>query len=330
MRAALRGASIELSDLAKPEVKVQMEKESHYHDRDTKEFLTDVGAVLPWHRLWTRTFLGQLRPDELDQAIEECVSEAQRVFHSYHWDDRLISKEISRIWIEILLMVEPTTARMERFAAWKGSLKQKLFTPALTRLAKLCAHSDAYSNYAYEFAQEAFEIIDEDRMDAEQKIETYIDISRAIYALSRDEAEHYVDKAVEVAGQIGQENIDRWSALLELAIAASDPEQPEPELCYRLSRAAEVVYDFVARDKHFDWEETIEAITKLCSCFEFSYPKSLERSKILLGRQGVPMCNKTLGRFGQSITIYCASIYWLPIWLAECGNDPVSNCFCER
>ena len=50
---------------------MQMEKESHYHDRDTQEFLADVGAVLPWHRLWTRTFLGQLRPDELDQAIEE-------------------------------------------------------------------------------------------------------------------------------------------------------------------------------------------------------------------------------------------------------------------
>ena len=61
LRAALRGESIELSDLAKPDVKMQMEKESHYHDRDTQEFLADVGAVLPWHRLWTRTFLGQLQ-----------------------------------------------------------------------------------------------------------------------------------------------------------------------------------------------------------------------------------------------------------------------------
>ncbi|MCY4642346.1 MAG: NACHT domain-containing protein [Gammaproteobacteria bacterium] len=264
LRAALRGESIELSNLAKPEMKRQMEKESHYHDRDIQEFLEDVGTVLPWHTLWTRAFLGQLRSNELDQAIEECVSEAQKASHIYHRDDRIISKEISRIWIEILLIVDPTTARMERFVTWKGSLKQKLFTPALTRLARLCAHSDAYSNYAYDFAKEAFEIINEDRMDAEQKIETCIDISRAIYALSSDEAEDYVDKAVEVAGQIGQENMDRWSALLELAFVASDPEQPQPELCYRLSRAAEVVYDFVARDKHFDWDGTIEGITKLC------------------------------------------------------------------
>ena len=264
LRAALRGESIELSDLAKPKVKMQMEQESHFHDRDTKELLEDVGAVLPWHRLWSRAFLGQLKPDELDQAIEECVSKAHKTARIYYRDDRLISKEISRIWIEILLMVDPTTARMDRFNAWKGSLRQKLFTPALTRLARLCAHSGAYSSHAYDFAKEAFEIIDEDRMDAEQKIETYIDISRAIYALSPAEAEYYVDKAVEVAGQIGQENTDRWSALLELAISVSDPEQPQQELCYRLSRAAEVVYDFVARDKYFDWEGTIKAITKLC------------------------------------------------------------------
>ncbi len=263
LRAALRGESIELSDLAKPKVKKQMKKESQYRDSDTQEFLKNVGAVLPWHKLWTRAFLGQLRSDELDREIEKCVSKAQKTAHIAYRDDRFISQEISRIWIEILLMVDPTTGRMDRFSAWKESLQQKLFTPALTRLARLCAHSEAYSNYAYDFAQETFEIIEEARMDAEQKIETCIDISRAVYALSPDEAGHYVDKAVEVAGQIGQENMDRWSALLDLAVAGSDPEQPQPELCYRLSRTAEVVYDFVARDKDFNWEGTLEAITKL-------------------------------------------------------------------
>ena len=264
LRAALRGQSIDLSDLVDQKVKKQMEKESHFHDRDTREILEDVGAVLPWHRLWARAFLGQLSPNELDQAIEECISEARMTAHIYNRDDRFISKEISRIWIEILLIVDPTAARMDRFTTWKKSLRQKLFTPALTRLVRLCAHSQAYSDYAFEFAKETFEIIDESRMDAEQKIETFIDISRAIYTLSPAEAEHYVDKAVEVAGKIGQENIDRWSALLELAIATSNPEQPQPEVCYRFSRAAEVVYDFVSRDKYFDWEGTIEAITMLC------------------------------------------------------------------
>ena len=264
LRAALRGQSIELSDLANPEVKKQMEKGIHFHNRDTREFLEDVGAVLPWHKLWTRALLGQVEPDELDQAIEQCLSEAQRGTRVYDRDDRIISKEISRLWIEILLMIDPTTARMDKFVEWKGSLKQKLFTPALTRLVRLCARSDSYSDHVYDFAQETFDIMDGSRMDAEQKIETYVEISRAIYALSSRESEHYLNKAVEVAGRTGEENLDRWGALLELSIAASDPNQPQPKLCYRLSRAAEVVYDFVARDDYFDWEGTIEGITKLC------------------------------------------------------------------
>lgn len=264
LRAVLRGQSIELSDLAKPEMKKQMEKESRHHDRDTREFLEDVGAVLPWHKLWTRALLGEIQSGELDLEIEQCISEAQGAAGIYHRDDRFTSKEISRLWVEILLMIDPTTARMDKFSGWKGKLQQKLFTPALTTLVKLCASSSAYSKYAYDFAQEAFGIIDEDRMDAEQKIDTYIDISRAIYSLSSDEAEHYFNKAVEVAGRVGQENLDRWDALLELAITASDPNQPQPELCYRLARAAEVVYDFVDRDKYFDWEGTVEGLTKLC------------------------------------------------------------------
>jgi len=264
MRSALRGETIELSDLAKPKVKELLEKESHYHDRDTQEFLENVGAALPWHKLWARVLLNQVETKEMDVEIEQCLSAFNSAARTYRGDDRFTSKEISRLWVEILLLSEPTPQRIEKFLAWKDSLEQKLFAPALTLLAKLCARTDAYKDYSYNFAQEAFDIIDQDRMDAEQKVESFIEISRAVYALDNREALYYFDKAIEVAGRIGQENLDRWSSLLELSVAASELDVPKPDLSYRLSRAAEVVYDFVARDKHFDWEGTIEGITKLC------------------------------------------------------------------
>ncbi len=264
LRSALRDEKIELSDLAKPKIREQLGKENHYHNRDTKEFLEDVGAALPWHKLWTRALLGRIEPKKIDIEIEQCLSASKSSVHFYNRDDRFKSKEISRIWMEILLFFDPTPKRMEKFLAWKDSLEQKLFTPALTRLTKLCSHTQEYKDFSYTFAQEAFDIIDQDRMDAEQKVEIYIEISRAVYVLSKKEALHYFDKAIEVAGRIGQENLDRWGSLLELSLTASEPDISKPKLSYRLSRAAEVVYDFVARDKYFDWEGTIEAITKLC------------------------------------------------------------------
>ena len=191
MRAALRGEVIELSDLAKPEIKEQLEKESRHRNRETQEFLENVGVALPWHKLWTRALLGRVKEKELEVEIEQCRSASNSAAHTYYSDDRLMSKEISRLWVEILLLTDPTLQKMEQFVTWKDSLNQKLFTPVLTWLAKLCTRTEAYRDYSYIFAREALGIIDQDRMDAEQKVESYIEISRAIYALDKDESLYY-------------------------------------------------------------------------------------------------------------------------------------------
>jgi hypothetical protein len=67
-----------------------------------------------------------------------------------------------------------------------------------------------------------------------------------------------------VASKIGDENLDRWRALLDLADRAADPAQPVAETAYKLARCAELTYDYVVRDKYFDWESTVEAIAGLC------------------------------------------------------------------
>ena len=56
----------------------------------------------------------------------------------------------------------------------------------------------------------------------------------------------------------------RWGALLDLADRAATRAHPMPELAYRLARCAELTYDYVVRDKHFDWESTVKAISGLC------------------------------------------------------------------
>ena len=264
LRAALRNEQIELSDFAKPDVREQLKKERHSQGRQAQELTEDVGSVLPWHKLWAAALLDNIKNEELDKEIEACLEEFRSDDYGRRRDSRSITKEISRLWLEIIILVDPTIERINRLKDWKSSLRQPLFTPALTHLAHVCARTDFYDDHAFEFAQEAFDIIDQDRMDAEQKVDVYIGLSRAIYAANAHEAEHYLEKAVEVSGHIGDENLDRWSALLELSNTASSSKAPLPELSYRLARGAEVVYDFVARDKHFDWDGTVEAITRLC------------------------------------------------------------------
>ncbi len=265
LRAALSGKTIGLLDLASPKLRNKFKENRHNYDSDSRQFREDVGSVLPWHKLWTRALLNDLSSDELDAEIEDCIKESDKAANVHYRDDRPTSNEISRLWMEIVMIVDPTTEKMERMLEWKKSLKQSLFTPALTHLASVCARCDPLSNYTFDFAKEAFDLIDAERMDAESKVDTYCKIARSVFAASIEESAYYFDQAVEVAGKIGEENLDRWSSCLELACAASDVNAPNSELAYRLSRAAEVTYDFVARDKYFDWEGTVEAITRLCS-----------------------------------------------------------------
>ena len=52
--------------------------------------------------------------------------------------------------------------------------------------------------------------------------------------------------------------------MLDLADRAAVPQRPTAETAHRLARCAEVTYEYVARDKHFDWDATVRAITALC------------------------------------------------------------------
>jgi hypothetical protein len=150
------------------------------------------------------------------------------------------------------------------FALSIVSLKPQLSIKALTWLARTSAHSVNLRKHSLEFAHRAYAFTKDAREDAEAKSETLVEIARAVLVASRPEAATFFDKSVEVVSKIGDENLDRWDALLHLADRAADQNSPNPEAAYRLARGAELTYDYVNRDKHFDWGATVRAIAGLC------------------------------------------------------------------
>ena len=51
---------------------------------------------------------------------------------------------------------------------------------------------------------------------------------------------------------------------MDLAGRAARIDRPSPEMAYHFARCAELTYDYVVRDKHFDWDATVEALCGLC------------------------------------------------------------------
>ncbi|OBQ64316.1 NACHT domain-containing protein [Mesorhizobium loti] len=271
LRAALLGKPLELLDLAHAELRAEIEKENHYsHSQEAQEFKEDVGALLPWHTLRAERLIRKAGKAGLADAISRTVKESASAARINHREEWRTADQVADLWLAILVHAKATNSTsIKRFMDWVAGLKRPLYTPTLARLARSMARAGGLAGPALQYASRAFDLTEDERDGADSKADMYVSLARSVLAASRLEAEAYFNQAVEVASKVGDENTDRWAALLDLAEAAADKAQPAPEMAYSLARCAEVTYDYVARDKHFDWHRTVEAIAALCpvSCF---------------------------------------------------------------
>ncbi|RFC31657.1 MAG: NACHT domain-containing protein [Candidatus Nitrotoga sp. SPKER] len=266
LRAALSGQSLTLIDLAHNELRKELETpKPHSESQGVREFKEDIGALLPWHLLWARTFIGLTPPADLANAIVETEAASAKAERNSYREESSTSDEIAQTWFDTLLTAESAGAKsVDIFNQWIANLTRPLFTTTLTHLARLAARSSALEAHALDYASKAFSLSRDAREDAESKSDSFIKLARAVLIASRSEAAAYFNQAVEVASKIGDENLERWGALLDLADRAATQGRPNPAMAYRLARCAELTYDYVVRDKHFDWKATVEAIAGLC------------------------------------------------------------------
>lgn len=266
LRAASQGQVLELRDLAHTALRAEMDKKNqHSTSGDLQEFQEDIGALLPWYQLWAATLIGRVTKASLDDELKRTREASRRATKIHYRDDFHTSNEIALLWLDILHKLDAANATtLATFSQWTSELKRPLFTPTLTNLARLCGQKESTKAAALGFALEAFNITKDERSDAENKSEGYVDAARAILTVSKSDAEAYFNEAVEVASKIGDENLSRWDAILNLADRAACADRPSAETAYHFARCAELTYDYVVRDKYFEWEATIEALCGLC------------------------------------------------------------------
>ena len=266
--AGLKGENLQLADLAySEELREKLEsKETHHVSDEIREFKEQIGALLPWYKLWAENFLIPKDPFPLSAAIAETRQESTKATGETYHERSDTSDEIAEIWFDILTGSGGIDeAALEEFKTWIGGLRHPLYT----RLARLAAHTPNFEHQAYEFIQRAFELTKDAKEDAESEVDTYVKLARTTLSTDKSEAGEYFNKAIEVASKIGDEILDRWSAILDLSDRAVSPGRSHPKTAYELARRAELAYHYVYRDKHFEWDGTVEAIAGLCpsSCF---------------------------------------------------------------
>jgi len=263
LKAALKGEDLQPIDLAHQELREELAGMENPQDSpELKKLENRTEALLTLHKLWAADLLAIKRTRALAAAIAEVCRE-----HSmFPGGDRSeIANEIAEILFDILTRRGVTDGiALEKFNAWIDGLRRPLYIPTWTRLARLAIHTPNCENLAYGFIQRAIILAKDARESADSIALMYVRLARSILAMDESEAREYFDKAIEVTSKIGDEIVDRWSAMLDLADRAAIPGQPCPKTAYRLARRAELAYQYVYRDKHFLWDHTVAAVAALC------------------------------------------------------------------
>lgn len=263
LRAALQERELELRELVSPELQNEIDGERHSMSSKTREFRENVGVLLPWCQLWASAFLGYVTKETLSDEIQRARKITNSIIASYYPSDSHIMDKIALLWFDALYRLSATNAdTLGVFSDWKDKLPRPLFVPTLISIARLCSKSNATEELALQYSQEVFDLIKDEGMNAEHKSECFIDSARAIVSVSPSEAKRYFEQAVDVASKVGDENIPRWSSILNLADQASTIDRPLPKTSYRLARCAELTYYY--GNDNFDWKGTIGSLCNLC------------------------------------------------------------------
>lgn len=265
LEAALRGETVALDSLLPPSIDQGSEKKNAYKKSQEREvFDREVGGRLPWFVLAAEIACGR-RPVNVNGAIDEACKAMSRAEARVYGQEHTLRQTAAIEWLCILRDLsasappDPTALR-----EWISELEQPLWTDTLISLCRLAGHIQGFDDFALYLAGKVYRDLEGSRDHAEARATSYVGLARSVLNVSPAEASACFNQAIEISNRIGEENLYRWDALLNLAHSAGSGTTRRPETAYHLSRAAELTYEYVARDKHFDWDNTVQALTDLC------------------------------------------------------------------
>ena len=262
----LEGTNVQVMDLADAETKKAHEKaRGGEGPRELREFRESVGALLPWGRLWASLHLSAQAATDLGRSCADALTESRKAEGSSYREKSTTADEIAEVWAEVLCASRSAhESSWTDLISWVAGLRHPLATPTTTRLIWFAARRVGSPDLALQQTAATFARLVSERDDAASTAGALVALCRAVVSVSASEANQLFKTAIDIANRVGDESLTRWTSLLCLAEKAADAGNPQGELAYRTARAAELIYDYMDRDKHFDWERSVEAVLSLC------------------------------------------------------------------
>ncbi len=243
-----------------PKVYKSDDKRRSYAD-DIREYKEVTGSLLPWFLLRAQIIAGNsgnlIKRAEL--ASKESTTASSSRYKSY---DTLPS-EIARVSSSILCYCVQQDSRVIRqyydgFIRTNSSflLQQKI---ELLRAGGRLCHLDLLLP---EIEKATYEMIKGLKdVGPEEVSNSYISLARAVVYRSKEDAAVYFDEAINVVSKFGDEIVERWGSVVSLSRKSGS--KSSEELAYRFIRCAELVGEYVDREKYWNRSDALVTCTKM-------------------------------------------------------------------
>lgn len=219
---------------------------------DIKEFKEVVYILYPWYLLRAQILFDKnIKHIDVVESTNESSKKART--NRYRNYDTL-PNEIAQVCASIMILNDHGT--QEAITEFYGKFLKN--DPAFTIHDKLSTLRAAYRTSMFESISRElelsiFEIVKSARDSGPDELAgLYIDLSRAVLNSSIDDASVYFNEAIKIASKFGDEITERWEAVSSLAKRFCDRQEVSDQFAYRFIRCAELVGEYVSREKHWN------------------------------------------------------------------------------
>nr|WP_315221555.1 dsDNA nuclease domain-containing protein [uncultured Flavobacterium sp.] len=243
------------------------EKNENKHERDNKirKFNEVINCLFPWYFL--RVLLLSGKEIDFKDEVEKTDQKSKKAAIGRHRSYDSLPSEISAQQSSILaLFSRGTTEEIKWF--YENYLKQNktLWIPNQLWNVRTAFRLGHLEFLKHELEQDAYNRIKSaDNDQPETLADKYAALSRAVLISAPEDAAEYFDEAVDIVSKFGDEIVSRWSALVSVAEQSCTKEDSPEELSYRFIRCAEVVGEYVDREKYWNRSEAVAVCARMSS-----------------------------------------------------------------
>uniref|UniRef100_UPI00155AB473 hypothetical protein n=1 Tax=Rhodococcus opacus TaxID=37919 RepID=UPI00155AB473 len=215
LRARVTGAPLAVDNVASDDLVKAMEKSEYSSDHNARDFRANIPGLLPWAECWLAAILDG-HTDDVVSKLEVLVSNHLKPVSDYNTPYVLVNT-VAEIATRILTLL-PRADLVERFARWHENA-DGLLTRSRLAVARIASRSPHLEAFGLGVVVRGIEATQQDRTDADTRVDSLIDLARTLLATNETEARAIFDEAVKEAEKVGDDLYARWQSLTNIAKA---------------------------------------------------------------------------------------------------------------